>query len=316
LGIDKFQYYNKLRRIFENSGYIIEQYKEINCGLQFSIVQDGKKHLLRVYEGKKGIRLDLSQVKDETALKQISYCLENTDTEKDDCKVSDENGSKYGVKQGSVVENSKEDPDELIGTDESGKGDYFGPLVIAGVYTNSQSNQWLRELGVTDSKKLSDSRISQLASIIKEKCPYSIVTIGNQRYNELYEKIGNLNKLLAWGHARVIENILGKVHCQYVLSDQFGDPGLIKNALMEKGKSINLYQRPRAEENTSVAAASILARNEFVTRLEAMEKEYGQSFPKGASSSTVESARKFMSRFGTQELKKVAKTHFKITESL
>lgn len=319
MGIDKFKYYDNLSRILEDAGYTVEQYKEINCGLQFNILGDSRKHLLRVYESKKGVRLDLSQVRDEQALKHLSACLESPASQGDDSNkpaAEDAQSGRYKVAPGGSKDSSAKDPVELVGTDESGKGDYFGPLVIAGVYVDAESSQWLKGLGVADSKKLSDTKISQLSASIKEKCPHSVVTIGNQKYNELYEKIGNLNKLLAWGHARAIENILAKVECKHVLSDQFGDPNLIKNALMDKGKNINLDQRHRAEENIAVAAASILARNEFVLRIEAMEKEYGQSFPKGASSSTVESAKNFVKRFGADELCKVAKTHFKTTESL
>ena len=147
-----------------------------------------------------------------------------------------------------------------IGTDESGKGDYFGPLVAAGVFVPEGQGEVLKELGVRDSKRISDNRIRDLAEQIKSGYPHSVVSIGPERYNALYTKIKNLNKLLAWAHARVIENILEEVNCGRVVADQFGDEGYIRNALMKRGKDIELIQRTKAEDDPAVAAASILAR--------------------------------------------------------
>lgn len=208
------------------------------------------------------------------------------------------------------------DENSIIGTDESGKGDYFGPLVIAGVYADENVKKELKKLGVIDSKKLNDVHIALLASKIKAICKYTIVVIGNPKYNELYLKVGNLNKLLAWGHARVIENILEETNCEIALSDQFGNPELIENALMSKGKKILLEQRPRAEENVVVAAASILARNEFVERMKNLSEKYKIDFPKGASNSTVEVAKEFIKIYGKENLSAVAKLHFKNTLKL
>ena len=204
----------------------------------------------------------------------------------------------------------------IIGTDESGKGDYFGPLVIAGVYADENIKRQLRSLGVDDSKKIKDSHIALLAPKIKEICKHKVVVIGNEKYNELYSKINNLNKLLAWGHARVIENILEETDCNIALSDQFGSPELIENALMKKGKNITLEQRPKAEENVVVAAASILARNEFVNILSRMSRKYDLEFPKGVSQKTKDIGKEFIAKYGKENLNKVAKLHFKTTKEL
>lgn len=204
----------------------------------------------------------------------------------------------------------------IIGTDESGKGDYFGPLVIAGVYADENIKRQLRSLGVDDSKKIKDSHITLLAPKIKEICKHKVVVIGNEKYNELYSKINNLNKLLAWGHARVIENILEETDCNIALSDQFGSPELIENALMKKGKNITLEQRPKAEENVVVAAASILARNEFVNILSRMSRKYDLEFPKGVSQKTKDIGKEFIAKYGKENLNKVAKLHFKTTKEL
>jgi ribonuclease HIII len=201
-----------------------------------------------------------------------------------------------------------------IGTDESGKGDYFGPLVIAGVYVPDDQTAVLRELGVRDSKTLSDNRVRDIAAALMEGYIHSIVAIGPDKYNELYEKFRNLNKLLAWGHARVIENILGRIDCLQAVTDQFGDERFVLNALMQRGRKIELIQRPRAEEDPAVAAASILARADFVRRIGDLSREWGVDLHKGAGPPVEASAAAFLRRHGAAALPKVAKMHFKITE--
>ncbi len=200
-----------------------------------------------------------------------------------------------------------------IGTDESGKGDYFGPLVVAGVFVPEGQEEVLRELGVRDSKKTSDGRVRDLSEVIRKGYKHAVVAIGPERYNELYERLRNLNRLLAWGHARVIENILAEVDCRVAVTDQFGDKSFVLNALMKKGKSIELVQRPRAEEDAAVAAASLLARAEFLKRLHFLGQEAGLDLPKGASAMVEEAAADLVRRHGREILPKYAKMHFKTT---
>ena len=206
--------------------------------------------------------------------------------------------------------------EKWIGSDESGKGDYFGPLVTAGVLVDNQTARLLEEMGVKDSKRLSDNSIRALAARIREACYCSVVAIGPARYNELYKKIGNLNRLLAWGHSRVIENILNERECDYALADQFGDRNFIINALMEKGRGIEVKQEVRAESDMGVAAASILARAEFVRRLAMLSRKYGIDLPKGASPAVIEAGKVFVKKYGKERLNEVAKIHFKTTKSV
>jgi len=201
-----------------------------------------------------------------------------------------------------------------IGSDEAGKGDYFGPLVIAGTLVDDMIAKSLEELGVKDSKRLSDNSVKELAAKISKTCLCSVVTIGPKRYNELYSEIGNLNRLLAWGHSRAIENILNKEECDYALADQFGDEKLIINALMEKGRKIKVKQRVKAESDMGVAAASILARAEFLRQLAMLSAKYGMDFPKGASLAIIEAGKDFIKRYGSGRLNEVAKIHFKTTK--
>jgi ribonuclease HIII len=200
-----------------------------------------------------------------------------------------------------------------IGTDESGKGDYFGPLIIAGFFLPEDQADVLRELGVKDSKRTSDNRCLEIAEVLKAGYKHAVIAIGPEKYNELYDKLRNLNRLLAWGHARAIENILEVVDCVQAVTDQFGDKAWVLNALMKKGRTIELVQNPRAEEDLAVAAASILARSEFLKRLSFLSKDFGLELPKGASSMVEDAAVKLVVRDGPEVLGKVAKLHFKTT---
>lgn len=201
-----------------------------------------------------------------------------------------------------------------IGSDESGKGDYFGPLVVGAVYLPDGQESVLRELGVKDSKRTSDNRCRELAEVIRRGYKHAVVAIGPERYNELYAKFRNLNRLLAWAHARAIENILAEVPCRLAITDQFGDKRYVLDALMEKGRTIELVQKPRAEEDLAVAAASILARAEFLKRLHFLSKEMGLDLPKGASSMVEEAGIRLVKLHGSAILDRAAKTHFKTTE--
>jgi ribonuclease HIII len=204
-----------------------------------------------------------------------------------------------------------------IGLDESGKGDYFGPLVIGAVYIDEQSEDNLTAFGVRDSKLLSDTRILQIAAEIKKICPYEVISIGAKRYNELYKEIHNLNSLLAKGHAFAIEKLLEKVSCQLAIADQFGDASYLQDALLEKGRSITLEQRTHGEEDIAVAAASILARAEFVQQMERLSSRLGMTLPKGASDPNIVTVgREIVNKYGKDTLAKAAKLHFRITEKI
>jgi ribonuclease HIII len=202
-----------------------------------------------------------------------------------------------------------------LGVDESGKGDFFGPLVVSGVYVDRGIARKLLDAGVQDSKRIgTDARIRALGEIIRKSAGGLVETvlIGPQRYNELYEKFGNLNKLLGWGHARVIENLLTKKpDCPRALSDQFADAHLIEQSLLHHGQKIYIEQRPKAESDIAVAAASILAREAFINWLERRGKELGLRLERGASASVKEAAKKLVKMKGTVALREVAKVHFR-----
>ncbi len=207
-----------------------------------------------------------------------------------------------------------------LGVDESGKGDFFGPLCIAGAYVNEQVVKAWKDSGIRDSKNISsDKKIRDLAELIRKTagCVSTVVPIGPEAYNRLYAKMRSVNTMLAWGHARVIENLMGQRHRMTppparAISDQFAsNKDVVAKALMPLGREIELVQKHRAEEDLAVAAASILARHEFVTRLGTLEKQFEMELPRGASASVDLAAKEFIAKHGAETLPKVAKMHFR-----
>jgi ribonuclease HIII len=207
-----------------------------------------------------------------------------------------------------------------FGVDESGKGDFFGPLVIAGVYVDRGIARQFMDAGIQDSKRIgSDARIRSLADAIRKTQGALIetVAIGPEKYNELYEKFGNLNSLLGWGHARVIENLaLRKPGCPRALSDKFADARVIERALAKHKREIILEQRTKAESDLAVAAASIIARETFIDWLEKRSKALGIKLGRGVSTSVKETAKKLVEREGPEILRQVAKVHFRTAHEI
>jgi len=202
-----------------------------------------------------------------------------------------------------------------FGIDESGKGDLFGPLVVAGVYVDEDTADRLVEIGVRDSKTITtDKKIGELAEEIGKtvRGGMEVITIGPARYSELYKKFGNLNRMLAWAHGKVIANLHGKVPaCPRALSDQFGDPRLVEGELRKQGVEIKLEQRTKAESDIAVAAASILARDEFVKQLSRLSMDAGVELAKGAGAGVKQQAIEIYRNKGRDGLAKLCKTHFR-----
>lgn len=203
-----------------------------------------------------------------------------------------------------------------VGIDESGKGDFFGPLVVAGVYVDTQDKMLkLKEIGVKDSKNMTDKKIKIIAERIKSICDCEVIAISPRRYNELWINMINLNEVLAWSHAESLEKLLTRnPKCDMAISDQFAGKEILLKKLKGKGKKIELLQRPKAEENIAVASASILARAKFVESLKEISRIYGQNFSKGANEYVISEAVEFLKKGG--DLKNIAKTHFKTTKKV
>ena len=213
-----------------------------------------------------------------------------------------------------------------IGTDEAGKGDFFGPLVTAGVYVDERTAKLLRTLGVRDSKLVGDRELRGLATNIRdvvEDDKRAVIILAPKRYNELYKQMRsegkNLNTLLAWAHTRVIEDLMGHgLRPNFILSDQFGDKRYIENRLMVDTRlsGVPVLQMHRAEADVAVAAASILARDAFLGWLAQAGKRLGLTVPKGASPKVIETGKLLVSRMGADGLKDYAKVSFKTMQKV
>lgn len=206
------------------------------------------------------------------------------------------------------------DPSPRIGIDEAGKGDFFGPLCVAALYSDKIPD--LLKLGVSDSKKISDQKCIKIARELKKTCTYHVVRIGPAKYNQLYESFQNLNYLLAWGHASALNEVYQKSECTNVIADKFAATHVLQRAVEKKGLSLNLEQKVRAEADPVVAAASILARAAFLEGLEELGKIYDTTLPKGASKMVIEAGRKLVIKHGKEILQNLAKIHFKTTQDV
>lgn len=266
---------------------------------QVSINDENDRISLHVFFGKKGNKIVLQGNK-ELKLFKKAYDLIFGESLIPDDKPEQEPAYPY------------------VGTDESGKGDYFGPLVIAGVYLTPQAGKLLKTLGIRDSKELSDYQIKQLATEIKKmnEIIFDVVLISPEKYNRLYAKMGNLNRLMGWAHARVIENLLGKCDAGEVISDKFGNEKIILDALQQRGRSINLQQVTKAEKFIAVAAASILARDAMVKWFNTHSKKYKLKIPKGSSLEVESTAKNILKKYGEEELNRLVKLHFKTSNKI
>lgn len=198
-----------------------------------------------------------------------------------------------------------------IGLDEAGKGDFFGPLCIGSVFAGGEEIQKLHQMGVKDSKRFSDESILKLARKIRAAYPYIVIRLFPQKYNELYGRFKNLNRLLGWAHAAALGDLSSKTGCKKAILDQFAEKHVVESALKQKRIEVDLEQRVRGEEDLVVAAASILARAGFLEGLEKLSEEYGMILPKGAGPAVIDAGVKLVEKFGVEILDKVAKTHFK-----
>ncbi len=288
------EYFNQLNSSSFQLSKIIRQ----DYHFEFEVSKNKEKVKVLVYFGKKGIKTVLQGDKSSKLYIEL-YNKFNTDL--------------FGIDKEEVVE-----PEKYIGTDESGKGDYFGPLVIAGVLIDDTNREYLQHIGVRDSKELSDTMIGRVAREIKriEGIKFNIISIYPKKYNELYLRLGNVNRILGWAHAKVIENLLDKTSVEEAISDKFGDDKYIFTSLQEKGKNITLHQVTKAERFKGVAAASILARDRFNSWFKHEKQKLGFELPKGASEACEAASQKIIEKIGRHSLGDFAKLHFKNTKRI
>lgn len=199
-----------------------------------------------------------------------------------------------------------------MGFDESGKGDVFGPLCLAGVYVGDQDAAQLVEWGVCDSKRLTEKQILALAPKIRQHYPHETLVLTPKRYNALYAKFRNLNRLMVWGHVELMAALYKKTKCTRAMLDQFCAPHEVESVLERKQKEIVLTQATQAESaEIAVAAASIVARAAFVEEMKALSQEFGFTLPKGATHGIVTAGKRVLKEFGEEGLEKTMKLHFK-----
>jgi ribonuclease HIII len=196
-----------------------------------------------------------------------------------------------------------------VGSDESGKGDYFGPLVVAAVRLEPDEAEALAQGTVCDSKKLTDERALQIGAALRERFPHAIARLDPPEYNARHAELKNLNPMLAALHAEAIAELARPG--MRVIVDQFAAAPVLEKALADL--DVRLHQRPRAEEITAVAAASVLAREEFLLSLRRLSEECGADLCKGAGAPADEAARRVVALHGPEGLGRVAKLHFKNT---
>ena len=302
------QEYENIRHLILSNDFTVSDYKQINYGLQFSIGKSGWSSIVRIYQNNQGkVKTDFSQLDNSENSSLVKHIAGN-----------------HPIDTLQTVKSNDFTKIELpvIGSDESGKGDYFGSLVVACVYVDEFISHKLSDIGVKDSKSLSDTRILEIAKRIRYICKdkFIVVEISAERYNQIYAKFEDekksLNDLLAWAHAKAIEELLSKVECQTAIVDQFADEHLLLEKLQEQGKKLQIIQVPRAESNIAVAAASILARERFITKLDRLGNQYQTKIPKGASQEVIKVARSLVEKNGDEILKKIAKFHFKTTKEI
>lgn len=287
--------------------------KELEYGRQLTLTDGTGKITVNVYSGKKGISVVLGGAAGSPLRQAVQVAI-------------DGEGFSASAAVASTVPPGFEGIEGFdncwIGTDESGKGDFFGPLVVAAVRVDGSTAARLETAGVRDSKALSDNKAKTVARQIREICAdqFAELEIMPARYNTLYSQFRserkNLNHLLAWAHARVLEDLLQKAPCRFALADKFADEKFIQSRLMDKGRQVLLVQTPKAERNVAVAAASVLARDKFLSRMEGLSAKFGLTFPKGASAQVIEAAKFYVAEHGKAALAEVAKTHFKTSEQV
>lgn len=215
------------------------------------------------------------------------------------------------------------------GSDESGKGDYFGPLVVCAAFTDEKLSDEMAKLGVKDCKQMSDKSVLAVGANLRALLGpdrYSVVKLGNPAYNRLYAKMRNINRMLAWAHATAIEELLGKIpECARVVIDQFAPTeATILRALKPRGKAAKIKQRHKAESDIAVAAASVIARELFIRACLDMGKAcFGENagedekIPLGSSDPRVrELAEKMVKEHGANWLMNNAKAHFQTTDKV
>lgn len=284
-----------IEEVLKKVGAKIDSTGPIDYGTQYRVSRGAEKAIVNVYRGKKGLRIVVQQKS----------------------PLADELRGLLGA--GEAKERAPLPAwSAWCGSDESGKGDFFGPLAVAAVGLTKAAASTLSALGVRDSKEIGDGTILELDRKIRALCPHKVVGWMPEEYNAKHEASPNVNALLGDAHAEAIAAVAAKLPgIEAAVVDQFGDEAYVEDALRALGCDLKLVQRPKADAtDVAVGAASILARAAFVRGLEKLRKAWGVAFPKGAGEDVVLAARRFLEKEGRGRLFQVAKVHFKTAKEL
>ena len=202
---------------------------------------------------------------------------------------------------------------DQIGSDEVGTGDFFGPICVCSAYVKEKDIQRLKELGVDDSKRLTDAQIRTLGKILIKEFEYSQLSLNNEKYNELIDKKMNMNEMKAKMHNRVLLN-LHKKHCKVknILIDEFVNEQSYYKYIAKESEVVRGIEFKTKGETyfPSVAVGSIIARYSFIQHMDLLSKKYNMEIPYGASKKVTEFAKKFVEKYGIEELEKIVKKNF------
>ena len=207
-----------------------------------------------------------------------------------------------------------------IGSDEVGTGDYFGPIIVTASYVSKENINFMLDLGVRDSKKITDDKIKKIAPEIIKKIPYVTIILTNDKYNASYSSDINMNKIKSLLHNKALVSLLKKNNYEYqkIVIDQFVYPKKYFEHIMNSSEKVkNITFTTKAEDKClSVAASSIISRYLFITKIEEMSKELNMPIPKGAGVDVDKAACEIVKEYGFNKLKDIAKLNFKNTEKI
>ena len=310
--IDFSSYLENIRQQLSMLPDVVVKEKELPYGRQFQIVRGDEKVVLSVYKGKKGISTVWGG-QEGMLMNSAMAALSTSDVKK--CAETNipNNELKNSI---SLLENCAGFNGIWVGSDESGKGDFFGPLVVAAVLVDSHIARDLIAIGVKDCKVLTDKEILRLAPIIKEIAPINVVLalkpeMYNYRYEQLRLEKKNLNHLLANGHVSAIRKaVQQRPECSYALVDQFSVHSGIKEALEKEFADLIVVEQKRAEADLAVAAASVLARERFLMVMDELSILAGRKLAKGGGELATTQAKEMKEEFGLNILEKLVKKHF------
>ena len=205
-----------------------------------------------------------------------------------------------------------------VGSDEVGTGDYYGPIVVTASYVNKDDIPFLTELGVKDSKKLSDEQILKIVPKIIKKIKYKTIMLSNKEYNKNYGKDMNMNKIKAVLHNKVLTEMVKDNEYDYIVVDQFEPESSCYKHLSEVPSPLKgITFITKAEDKClSVACSSLISRYIFVKEIDKLGDKYGIFLPKGANYYVEDVGIKLVEKYGINVLKEVAKLNFSNTDRI